>query len=111
MANYLRANYNLNSGTKIFCDEGTVRVLSGIPEDRFVTSADAPTDRDPFLSFLAQQRIQYLVFIDDQMSTPYKVLPGIGSDYPVFELATISRSRFLAIDIRLYRMTSTLERR
>src|SRR5688572_25682075 len=50
VANYLRHHFNMNPGTKIFCDEGAVRALSGIPEDRFVTSSDAPKDREGFLT-------------------------------------------------------------
>ena len=108
VADYLRDHFDVNSAAKIFCDEGTVRALSGISDDRFVTSADAPKEREAFLRFVAQQEIQYLVYIDNQTSTPYMVLPGIGSDYPgLFEYETHSESKFLPTDIRLYRVIST----
>src|SRR5439155_18194848 len=44
VADYLRDHFDKNSNERIFCDEGTVRVLSGIPEDKFLSSTGAPHD-------------------------------------------------------------------
>src|SRR6185369_6649107 len=37
VADYLRDHFDQKMDGQIFCDEGTVRVLSGIPQERFVT--------------------------------------------------------------------------
>ena len=36
-------------------------MLSGIPAEKFVTSAEAPKDREAFLSFLDRENVEYLV--------------------------------------------------
>jgi Gpi18-like mannosyltransferase len=102
VAEYLRDHFDAKSDTRIFCDEGTVKVLSGIPPDKFVTSSDAPRDRQSFLSFLDQKNVEYLVVADDQNSTPYKVIPDLGSDGDLYELVAYSASTFLPIKIRLW---------
>lgn len=102
VADYLRDHFDPKSDARIFCDEGTVQVLSGIPAEKFVTSAEAPKDRDHFLSFLDRENIEYLVVVDTKHSTPYKVLPELGSDGDLFELVARSASTFLPINIRLY---------
>ncbi len=105
VADYLRDHVDPKSNTRIFCDDGTVQVLSGIPIEKFVTSADAPKDRQGFLSFLGRENVEYLVVIDDQNSTPYRVIPDLGSnDGGLFELAAQSSARFLRSHIRLYRV-------
>jgi dolichyl-phosphate-mannose-protein mannosyltransferase len=105
VAEYLRDHFDPKSNTRIFCDDGTVQVLSGIPIEKFVTSADAPKDREQFLSFLGRENVEYLVVIDDQNSTPYRVIPDLGSDHGgPFELVAQSSARFLRSHIRLYRV-------
>src|SRR5688572_8483218 len=103
VADYLRDHFDVNSGTKIFCDEGTVRALSGIKEDRFITSAEAPRDSDAFIRFLIDHNVRYLVYVKQPGSTLAKVLPNAESIEPKgFELATHSYSNFLPLDIRLF---------
>ena len=48
VADYLHAHFDPNSNAFIFSDEGTVSVMSGIPEQKFLTSSDAPRDREGF---------------------------------------------------------------
>jgi dolichyl-phosphate-mannose-protein mannosyltransferase len=105
VADYLRDHFDSKSNTRIFCDDGTVQVLTGIPAEKFVTSAEAPKDRQQFLSFLDRENVEYLVVIDDQNSTPYRVIPELGSDYGgLFELVAHSSARFLRSNIRLYHL-------
>ena len=75
VADYLRDHFDANSKAKIFCDEGTVRVLSGIPDDRFVTSADLPKDYDGFYSTLAATNVEWLVVATQPGSTPAQLFP------------------------------------
>jgi hypothetical protein len=106
VADYLQAHVDPKSDAFIFSDEGTVSVMSGLPEQRFLTSSEAPKDRAGFLAFLKEKKVGYLVFVGKGDSTPAKLFPelqsGIGSD--LFEPAMHSSSRFLRMDIWLYRI-------
>ncbi len=106
VADYLRDHYQPTAGTRIFSDEGTVTVLSGIAEEKFLTSSDAPEDRESFLAFLKEKNVEYLVFIKKVDSTPAKLFPelehgdGIGTFVPVMN----SRSELMRANIWLYRV-------
>jgi hypothetical protein len=105
-ADYLRAYFEPNSDAFIFSDEGTVSVMSGIPEQKFLTSSDAPRDRESFLAFLKEKNVEYLVFVNKGDSIPAKLFPELssGQRVEVFEPVWHSSSRFLRIDIWLYRV-------
>lgn len=105
-ADYLRAHFEPNSDALIFSDEGTVSVMSGIPEQKFLTSSDAPRDRAVFLAFLKDKKVEYLVFVNKGDSTPAKLFPELssGQKVEVFEPVSHSSSRFLRMDIWLYRV-------
>ena len=113
VADYLRDHYQTSAGTRIFSDEGTVTVLSGIAEQTFFTSSDAPKDRESFLAFLKEKNVEYLVFIKKGDSTPAKLFPelehgdGIGTFVPVMN----SQSKFMRANIWLYRARSASEAR
>jgi hypothetical protein len=107
VADYLRDHYQLSDQTRIFSDEGTVTVLSGIAEAKFLTTSDAPRDRAGFLAFLKEKNVEYLVFVKRIDSTPARLFPelehgrGLGSYEPVMN----SHSRFMRTNIWLYRRT------
>jgi hypothetical protein len=106
VANYLQTHFEANSNALIFSDEGTVSVMSGIAEDRFLTSSDAPKDREGFLAFLKEKKVEYLVFVSKGDSTPAKLFPELhdGKNVEPFEPVMHSSSRFLRMDIWLYRV-------
>lgn len=105
VADYLRDHFDPSLNGRIFCDEGTVTVLSGIPADRFLTSADAPKDIEGFLVFLKEKQVEYFVYIKKADSTPAKLFPDLdSSEQQAFEAASHSRSNFLPLDIWLFRV-------
>ena len=106
VADYLRDHYQPNAGTRIFSDEGTVTVLSGIAEEKFLTSSDAPKDRESFLAFLKEKNVEYLVFIKKDDSTPAKLFPDLehGDGIGIFVPVINSHSEFMRANIWLYRM-------
>src|SRR5262249_38403261 len=105
VADYLRAHFAQKTNARIFCDEGTVQALSGIPTERFVTSAAAPKSQSEFFRFLREKEITYLVFIKKQDSVPGQLFPDLESKEPDgFDLVVHSYSDFLPIDIWLYRV-------
>jgi hypothetical protein len=106
VADYLHAHFDPNSNASIFSDEGTVSVMSGIPDQKFLTSSDAPRDRESFLNFLKEKHVEYLVFVNKGDSTPAKLFPELNDGHQVgpFEPVVHSNSRFLRMDIWLYRV-------
>ena len=106
VADYLHAHFDPNSNVRIFSDEGTVSVMSGIPEEKFLTSSDAPRDRAGFLAFLKQKNVEYLVFVSKGDSTLARLFPELknGNQVAPFEPVMHSKSRFLRLDIWLYRV-------
>ena len=106
VADYLHAHVDPNSNAFIFSDEGTVSVMSGIPEEKFLTSSDAPKDRATFIAFLNEKHVEYLVFVNKGDSTPAKLFPELKDGHQIepFEPVLHSNSRFLRMDIWLYRV-------
>jgi hypothetical protein len=113
VADYLRDHYQPNAGTRIFSDEGTVTVLSGIGEQTFLTSSDAPKDREGFLAFLKEKNVEYLVFIRKIDSTPAKLFPELefGNGGGRFEPVMNRQSKFMYTNVWLYRVRPVLEAR
>ena len=106
VADYLHVRFQPAANAHIFCDEGTVRALSGLPEEIFLTSVDAPRDRAGFLGYLKENNVEYVVFINKTDSIPAKLFPESrsgGTDEP-FKPEMHSSSRFLRIDIWVYRV-------
>ena len=102
VADYLRDHFDQKMSGRIFCDDGTVRVLSGIPEARFVTSSQAPRDAAAFPSFLQSAEVEYLVLVNTPSSNPATTvplndLPAFESFQPVFR----RRTSFIPTDIWL----------
>lgn len=106
VADYLQSHFELNSHALIFSDEGTVSVMTGIPESRVLTSSDAPKDRAGFLAWLKEKKVEYLVFVNKGDSTPARLFPELsaGTGNELFEPVMRSSSRFLRMDIWLYRV-------
>jgi hypothetical protein len=111
VADYLRDHYQTNSNTRIFSDEGTVTVLSGIPEQKFLTSSAAPRDREMFLAFLKEKNVEYLVFVDKGDSTPSRLFPELqnGEGNELFQPVLHAHARFLRMEIWLYRLRARLK--
>ncbi len=109
VAVYLHAHFQPNSDARIFCDEGTVQALSGIPPDKFLTSFDAPRDRQAFLAFLNEKKVEYLVFVSNQDSTSVRLFPWgeYGDRIGPFEPVMNSHTEFLRTNIWLYRPRPT----
>jgi len=113
VADYLRDHYLPAIDGPIFSDEGNVTALSGIAPDKFLTSSDAPKDREAFLTFLREKNVEYLVFNKQVGSTPAKLFPDLeyGGSIGPFEPLTHSNAAFLNTNIWLYRVRKVSEAR
>ena len=105
VADYLHDHFDQKSNARIFCDEGTVQALSGIPSERFLTSAAAPKTQAEFFNFVSEKEITYLVFIKRSDSIPAQLFPDLESkETEGFDLVMYSYSDFLPTDIWLYQV-------
>jgi hypothetical protein len=106
VANYLQVHFKSDANALVFSDEGAVSVMSGIPEEKLLTTSDAPRDREGFLTYLKQKHVEYVVFVNKVDSTPAKLFPELknGKNVGPFEPVMHSESRFLRMDIWLYRV-------
>jgi hypothetical protein len=105
-ADYLRDHFDVNSGARIFCDDGTVRVLSGIPEEKFVTSANSPHDREGFIEFLNHQKVQYLVLVKPAPSHAI-FTDGSSIEPPALDVLMHRRTAFIPTEIWLYQIPAS----
>ncbi len=103
-AEYLQNAFDRNSDAQIFCDEGTVQVLSGIPLERFVTSSEAPRDQESFITFLRSRKVRYVVIAKQPGSTPRILFPELDSGGSVDPLEPVfsSIATFLPTEIWIY---------
>jgi hypothetical protein len=100
VANYLKDKFQGGSNLKVFCDDDTVKVLAGIPADRFVTSSSSPTDSILFLDYLKENRVEYLVYERRDRSAAEKLFRDVGEERikDHFQLVACT-----SMDLRLYR--------
>ena len=104
VADYLRAHFDANSNGKIFCDEGTVRALSGIAPEAFLTSADAPKERGAFIDYLQENHVEYVIAIQDEHSLTDRLFPEseYGDSIGNYELVSAAYTEFLLTNIHVY---------
>jgi hypothetical protein len=106
VADYLRTHYQPSPDSHIFCDDGTVFALSGIPEKQFVSSATAPPDREGFLAYLKEKNVEYLVWVEKEDSTVAKLFPELesGNGNDLFQPVLHADAKFLRTEVWLYRV-------
>jgi len=51
-----------DSALKIYCEDGAIRVLSGIPLEEFIDQYNSPADTEAFLKSLKDQGVRFLVY-------------------------------------------------
>ena len=67
VAEFLEDQRKKDGAVKIYCDDGAIRVLSGIPLEEFRNQYNSPADEKAFIKSLRDNQVQFLV---------YKDLPG-----------------------------------
>jgi hypothetical protein len=105
VAHCLRDRYQADTGHKVFCDDATVQVLSGIPGDRFLDSPNSPTDPEEFLDYLKKDRVEYLVYAkrEDSIAVGLFRHLGEGQVKEHFELIECKGADPSSSEPRLYR--------
>jgi len=100
VANCVREGFHAGSNARVFCDDDTVRVLAGIPEDSFVGSSGSPGDAESFLSYLKENRVEYLVYAERGKSAAVMLFQDLGQERikEHFQLVAATKT-----DLRVYR--------
>lgn len=100
VANFLRGNFQGSSNLKVFCDDDTIKVLSGMPADRFVSSTSSPTDSSLFLDYLKENRVEYLVYEKRDRSAAERLFRDLGEERTKDLFSLVATT---SMDLRLYR--------
>ncbi|MDQ2856581.1 MAG: hypothetical protein M3R68_09650 [Acidobacteriota bacterium] len=66
-AQFLENEQSADPSLKVYCEDGAIRVLSGIPLEEFVDQYNSPADTESFLKSLREKQVRLLI---------YKDLPG-----------------------------------
>lgn len=111
IADYLRVKYQADPRVRIFCDDGTVKALSGIPFENFPAASDAPPDGELFLASLKEKKVEYVVYMDGGSSTPTKLFPEPkdAADHDLLRPVMHASSKFFHTEIWLYQFQSERE--
>ena len=105
----LQHSHDANS--RCFSDDAAIRVLSGLPVERFAQSNTTPVavrrSAGDFEAYLYEQNITYLVFTSIEDSLPVTFYPELGRsprvDVGHFEFVSVAFSTF-GPDVWLYRL-------
>jgi hypothetical protein len=97
--------------SRCFSDDVAVRVISGLPRERFLLTQNIPAtargSADDFLAYLRNERAGYLVYFPTEDSLPVKFFPELArTDARTdnnFEMIAFEQSSF-GPDIWLYRL-------
>jgi len=107
VARYLEAEHRANPQLRVFCDDVAVRVLSGIPPARFLSTPYSPREADAFLEHLKKNGVEYLVYVGVEGSTPVKLFPelahGVGKG--LFQTVMRASPEGWHTSVWLYRFT------
>lgn len=104
-ADYLRDHFHQDTRRRIFSDEETVRALSGIAPEKFLSSLDAPREREQFLDFLMRENVQYVVVVNKKDSIAAKVFSSQCDERrPISGFGSVmqAHSNFLPMKICVY---------
>jgi hypothetical protein len=100
VANYLRERLQSGANLRVFCDDDTIKVLAGIPSDNCLSSPGSPRDSKPFLDYLKENRVEFVVYERRHGSAAERVFRDLGeadvADY--FQVVASTNG-----DLRLYR--------
>lgn len=105
---FLAGKYRERPDFRIFCDEGNVREFSGIRKEAFLDSTKSPSEVEPFVRYLKERNVKYLVYLNVENSIPVKLFPELanGTDTSYFRLAAHLSNKHWDTDIWIYELRS-----
>ncbi|HKQ75346.1 MAG TPA: hypothetical protein VJ810_16725 [Blastocatellia bacterium] len=105
IAAYLKDVYRNDPGLRIYCEEGNVRSLTGMPSDRFLTSYNLPADPAGLLKRFDEAGVKYVVCTNWETSTLTRLFPEVrnGTGNDVFHPVTKVPSKYSGLELWVYR--------
>jgi hypothetical protein len=100
VASYLKDTFVNGAKLKVFCDDDTIKTLTGIPPESFVGSSGSPRDPKSFLESLKERRVEYVVYEARNGSTAVSLFRDLGEERinDLFQLVASTST-----DLRVYR--------
>ncbi len=109
IAGYLSQIHQSNPHIRIYCEDGIVQFLSGIPSEKFLNSSGLPADSTALLNRFSEDGVEYVVCTSWEISTLTKLLPelkdGTGND--IFQPVMHAGSKHSQLDLWVYRLRFT----
>jgi dolichyl-phosphate-mannose-protein mannosyltransferase len=102
---YLKDARKNDPDFRIYCDDGNVRFLSGLPYDKFLTASSLPSDPDAMLRKFDEAGVKYVVCTNWETSIVTKLFPKLrqGEGDDVFRPVTNARSKYSGLEFWVYR--------
>ena len=97
-AEFLEDQHAADKTVKIYCDDGAIRVLSGIPLEEFRNQYNSPVDEKAFIQSLRDNQVRYLVYKDVPGSPLQKFIRelrsgGVRNGITIEEIAPTPRKQ------------------
>lgn len=109
IADYLKSIHRSNPEARFFCEDGSLRYLSGIPMKSFLDSFTVPADSNDaskFPDYLREAKVEYFICTRWEYSTPIKLFPelGKGKGNDVFQLVMQSSAKYSGLVVWVYQL-------
>ena len=104
IADFLQDSRRNDPAFRIYCDEGNVRYLSGIPAERFLTAYQLPEDPAALIKRFDEAGVKYVVCTNWETSTLTRLFPEIrkGESTDVFHPITHAASKYSGLELWVY---------
>ncbi|HEY8460749.1 MAG TPA: hypothetical protein VIM99_10235 [Blastocatellia bacterium] len=105
VAAYLKEAHKNDPGLRIYCDDGNVRFLSGIPRDRFLTAYNLPSNSGALLKRFDEAGVKYVVCANWEVSSLTRLFPGLrkGKGHDAFHLVRRTSDKRSGVEFWVYR--------
>ncbi len=105
IAAYLKERRQDDPGFRIYCDDGNVRALTGIPQERFLTAYQLHGDPAALIRRFDEAGVKYVVSTNWEVSILTKSFPelGKGKGNDVFHPVTHVTSKHSGLELWVYR--------
>src|SRR5262245_17710443 len=105
IADFLQEIRRNDPAFRIYCDEGNVRSLSGIPAERFLSAYQLPDDPAALLQRFDEAGVKYVVCTNWETSTLTRFFPELreGKGGDVFRPVLHARSKRSGMEVWIYR--------
>jgi hypothetical protein len=105
IAAYLKEVHGDDPGSRIYCEDGNVRFLTGLPAERFLTSYQLPADSAALLKRFDEAEVKYVVSNTWEVSQLVKLFPevGKGKGNDVFHPVMRAGAKYSKLEFWVYR--------